>query len=132
MRRACARNSKLAAVETIACDLLDRRRGRKHCRKFRNIGLYGRTEFGAQENPALTWAMNVQGPALVAERFRTRASSRSRAVAFIRSSLSTAAARTRRRTVPHLANTPIPASERERIFRILTRKPTPRRTAVPP
>jgi nucleoside-diphosphate-sugar epimerase len=34
-------------------------------------------KFGAQENPALTWAMNVQVPAIVAERFRV-----SRIVAF--------------------------------------------------
>jgi dTDP-4-dehydrorhamnose reductase len=63
-------------VETIACDLLDRA-AVAALPQVRNIVFMAGRKFGAQENPALTWAMNVQVPALVAERFRT-----SRIVAF--------------------------------------------------
>jgi len=45
--------------------------------QVRNIVFMAGRKFGAQESPALTWAMNVQVPAIVAERFRA-----SRIVAF--------------------------------------------------
>jgi nucleoside-diphosphate-sugar epimerase len=63
-------------VETIACDLLDRA-AVAALPQVRNIIFMAGRKFGAQENPALTWAMNVQVPAIVAERFRA-----SRIVAF--------------------------------------------------
>jgi len=63
-------------VETIACDLLDRA-AVAELPQVRNIVFMAGRKFGAQENPALTWAMNVQVPAIVAERFRA-----SRIVAF--------------------------------------------------
>ena len=63
-------------VETIACDLLDRAAVQKLPR-LRNVIFMAGRKFGAQDNPALTWAMNVQVPALVAEHFRD-----SRIVAF--------------------------------------------------
>ena len=63
-------------VETVACDLLDRA-AVAALPEIRNIIFMAGRKFGAQENPALTWAMNVQVPALVAERFRA-----SRIVAF--------------------------------------------------
>jgi nucleoside-diphosphate-sugar epimerase len=55
-------------VETIACDLLDRAAVQKLPRLANVIFMAGR-KFGAQDNPALTWAMNVHVPALVAEHF---------------------------------------------------------------
>jgi hypothetical protein len=63
-------------VETIGCDLLD-------CAavaalpQVRNVIFMAGRKFGAQADPALTWAMNVHVPAIVAERFRD-----SRIVAF--------------------------------------------------
>jgi len=63
-------------VETIACDLLDRAAVQKLPR-LRNVIFMAGRKFGAQDNPALTWAMNVHVPALVAEHFRA-----SRIVAF--------------------------------------------------
>jgi nucleoside-diphosphate-sugar epimerase len=63
-------------VETIACDLLDRDAVQK-LPQVRNVIFMAGHKFGAQGNPALTWAMNVYVPALVAERFRS-----SRIVAF--------------------------------------------------
>ncbi len=63
-------------VETIACDLLDRA-AVAALPQVRNIVFMAGRKFGAQENPALTWAMNVQVPAIVAEQFRA-----SRIVAF--------------------------------------------------
>jgi nucleoside-diphosphate-sugar epimerase len=65
-----------AGVETIACDLLDGEAVRKLPQVGNVIFMAGR-KFGAQDNPALTWAMNVHVPALVAERFHS-----SRIVAF--------------------------------------------------
>lgn len=56
-------------VETIACDLLDRAALQKLPR-VRNVIFMAGRKFGAQDNPALTWAMNVHVPALVAEHFR--------------------------------------------------------------
>jgi nucleoside-diphosphate-sugar epimerase len=63
-------------VETIACDLLDRA-AVANLPQARNVIFMAGHKFGAQGNPALTWAMNVHVPALVAEHFRS-----SRIVAF--------------------------------------------------
>jgi nucleoside-diphosphate-sugar epimerase len=63
-------------VEAIACDLLDRAAVRK-LPQIRNVVFMAGRKFGAQDNPALTWAMNVHVPAIVAEHFRS-----SRIVAF--------------------------------------------------
>jgi hypothetical protein len=63
-------------VETIACDLLDRA-AMAALPQVRNIVFMAGRKFGAQGNPALTWAMNIHVPALVAEHFRA-----SRIVAF--------------------------------------------------
>jgi len=63
-------------VETIACDLLDADAVAK-LPQVRNVIFMAGRKFGAQDNPALTWAMNVHVPALVAEHFRS-----SRIVAF--------------------------------------------------
>ncbi len=63
-------------VETIVCDLLDRE-AVQELPQVRNVIFMASYKFGAQGNPALTWAMNVHVPAIVAERFR-----RSRIVAF--------------------------------------------------
>jgi nucleoside-diphosphate-sugar epimerase len=65
-----------AGVETIACDLLDRTAVEK-LPQVRNVIFMAGRKFGAQDNPALTWAMNVHVPAMVAEHFRD-----SRIVAF--------------------------------------------------
>jgi nucleoside-diphosphate-sugar epimerase len=65
-----------AGVETIACDLLDRAAVQR-LPQVRNVIFMAGRKFGAQDNPALTWAMNVHVPALVAEHFRS-----SRIVAF--------------------------------------------------
>jgi nucleoside-diphosphate-sugar epimerase len=65
-----------AGVETIACDLLDRAAVQK-LPEVRNVIFMAGRKFGAQDNPALTWAMNVHVPAMVAEIFRA-----SRIVAF--------------------------------------------------
>ncbi len=63
-------------VETIACDLLDRAAVQK-LPQTRNVIFMAGRKFGAQDNPALTWAMNVHVPAIVAGHFRA-----SRIVAF--------------------------------------------------
>ena len=57
-------------IETIACDLLDRAAVQK-LPQVRNIIFMAGRKFGAQDNPALTWAMNVHVPAIVAEHFRS-------------------------------------------------------------
>jgi nucleoside-diphosphate-sugar epimerase len=57
-----------AGVETIACDLLDRR-AVEALPKLPNIVYMAAMKFGASGNPALTWAMNVHAPAIVAETF---------------------------------------------------------------
>jgi nucleoside-diphosphate-sugar epimerase len=57
-----------AGVETIACDLLDREAVQKLPRT-RNVVFMAGRKFGAQGYPALTWAMNVHVPAIVAEHF---------------------------------------------------------------
>jgi nucleoside-diphosphate-sugar epimerase len=56
-------------VETIACDLLDSA-AVAALPQVRNIIFMAGRKFGAQGSPALTWAMNVHVPALVAEHFR--------------------------------------------------------------
>lgn len=56
-------------VETIACDLLDRA-AVTALPQIRNIVFMAGRKFGAQGNPALTWAMNVHVPAMIAEQFR--------------------------------------------------------------
>jgi nucleoside-diphosphate-sugar epimerase len=56
-------------VETVACDLLDRA-ALVALPQVRNVIFMAGHKFGAQDNPALTWAMNVHVPALVAETFR--------------------------------------------------------------
>jgi nucleoside-diphosphate-sugar epimerase len=63
-------------VETIACDLLDRAAVQK-LPHVRNVIFMAGHKFGAQDSPALTWAMNVHVPSIVAEHFRS-----SRIVAF--------------------------------------------------
>jgi nucleoside-diphosphate-sugar epimerase len=65
-----------AGVETIACDLLDRR-AVAALPKLDNVVFMAAMKFGASGKPALTWAMNVLVPAIVAETFAA-----SRIVAF--------------------------------------------------
>ena len=55
-------------VETIACDLLDRT-AVGALPRIRNVIFMAGRKFGAQTDPALTWAMNVNVPAIVAESF---------------------------------------------------------------
>jgi nucleoside-diphosphate-sugar epimerase len=57
-----------AGVETIACDLLDRS-AVAALPRLDNVVFMAAMKFGATENPALTWAMNVHVPAIVAETF---------------------------------------------------------------
>jgi len=63
-------------VETIACDLLDRS-AVERLPQFANVVFMAGRKFGAEGDLPLTWAMNVQVPAIVAEVFR-----RARIVAF--------------------------------------------------
>ena len=65
-----------AGIETIACDLLHRR-AVEALPKLPNVVFMAAMKFGASGNPALTWAMNVHAPAIVAETFAA-----SRIVAF--------------------------------------------------
>jgi nucleoside-diphosphate-sugar epimerase len=65
-----------AGVETIACDLLNRG-AVEALPKLPNVVYMAAMKFGASGNPALTWAMNVHAPAIVAEAFAS-----SRIVAF--------------------------------------------------
>jgi nucleoside-diphosphate-sugar epimerase len=65
-----------AGVETVACDLLDRG-AVAALPKLPNVVFMAAMKFGASGNPALTWAMNVLVPAIVAETFAA-----SRIVAF--------------------------------------------------
>lgn len=58
-----------AGVETIATDLLDRT-AIEALPRVRNIVFMAGFKFGADENPGLTWAMNVLMPAVVADSFR--------------------------------------------------------------
>jgi nucleoside-diphosphate-sugar epimerase len=55
-------------VETIPCDLLDRGAVAK-LPKLDNVVFMAAMKFGASGNPAMTWAMNVHAPAIVAETF---------------------------------------------------------------
>jgi len=57
-----------AGVETIACDLLDRGAVAR-LPKLDNIVYMAAMKFGASANAAMTWAMNVHVPAIVAETF---------------------------------------------------------------
>jgi hypothetical protein len=63
-------------IETITADLLDRAQV-EALPKARNVIFMAGRKFGASSNQALTWAMNVHSPAIVAEAFRE-----SRIVAF--------------------------------------------------
>ncbi|MBV9755664.1 MAG: NAD-dependent epimerase/dehydratase family protein, partial [Alphaproteobacteria bacterium] len=63
-------------IETIAADLLDREALRA-LPLLPNVVFMAGHKFGASGDPALTWALNVHLPALVAEHF-----SRARIVAF--------------------------------------------------
>ena len=63
-------------VEALACDLLDREQVARLPRLANVVFMVGR-KFGAAGDDPLTWAVNVQVPALVAETFRD-----SRIVAF--------------------------------------------------
>jgi nucleoside-diphosphate-sugar epimerase len=63
-------------VETIACDLLDRR-AVERLPPFANVVFMAGRKFGAEGDLPLTWAMNVHVPAIVADVFR-----RARIVAF--------------------------------------------------
>jgi nucleoside-diphosphate-sugar epimerase len=65
-----------AGVEPISADLLDRA-GLKKLPKAANVVFMAGRKFGATGNVPLTWAMNVQVPAMVAEVFKA-----SRIVAF--------------------------------------------------
>jgi nucleoside-diphosphate-sugar epimerase len=65
-----------AGVETIACDLLDRS-AVAALPRLDNVVFMAAMKFGASGDPALTWAMNVHVPAIVAETFGA-----SRVVAF--------------------------------------------------
>jgi nucleoside-diphosphate-sugar epimerase len=58
-----------AGVETIAADLLDRAALEKLPKAANVVFMAGR-KFGAAGNVPLTWAMNVQVPAMVAEIFK--------------------------------------------------------------
>ena len=99
-----------AGVETIACDLLDRS-AIERLPRFANVVYMAAMKFGASSNPALTWAMNVHAPALVAEHFASSRTWPSQRGASIRLSPLKAAERPRtRRSCRHLATTPIPAS----------------------
>jgi nucleoside-diphosphate-sugar epimerase len=65
-----------AGIETITCDLTDRK-AVEALPRARNIIFMAGRKFGAQGNQALTWAMNTHVPGIVAETFTT-----SRIVAF--------------------------------------------------
>jgi nucleoside-diphosphate-sugar epimerase len=56
-------------VETIACDLLDRS-AVERLPQFGNVVFMAGRKFGAEGDLPLTWAMNVQVPAIVAQVFR--------------------------------------------------------------
>ena len=63
-------------IETIACDLLERR-AVERLPQFANVVFMAGRKFGAEGDLPLTWAMNVHVPAIVADVFR-----RARIVAF--------------------------------------------------
>jgi hypothetical protein len=59
---------EMCGIETIACDLLDRS-AVAALPQIRNVIFMAGRKFGAQTDPALTWAMNVHAPAIVADAF---------------------------------------------------------------
>lgn len=69
-------NLRTHGVEAIAADLLDQQ-ALERLPLVRNVIFAAGHKFGAQGNPALTWAMNTYLPAMVAKRFHA-----SRLVAF--------------------------------------------------
>src|ERR1051326_3568066 len=56
-------------IETVACDLLDRRAVERTLPKLPNVIFMAGRKFGAEEDQPLTWGMNVLVPAVVAEAF---------------------------------------------------------------
>jgi nucleoside-diphosphate-sugar epimerase len=56
-------------IECVACDLLDRA-ALERLPQARNVVFMAGHKFGAADNAALTWAMNVGVPFMVAETFR--------------------------------------------------------------
>lgn len=56
-------------IETVACDLLDER-AVNALEKTANVVFMAGRKFGSQGNQALTWAMNVHVPAIVAQAFK--------------------------------------------------------------
>jgi nucleoside-diphosphate-sugar epimerase len=58
-----------AGVECLACDLLDREQ-LELLPRMKHVVFMAGHKFGAAGNPALTWAMNVGVPFMVAEKFR--------------------------------------------------------------
>jgi nucleoside-diphosphate-sugar epimerase len=65
-----------AGIDTMQCDLLDRH-AVEALPRLENVVYMAAMKFGASGDPALTWAMNVHVPAIVAETFAA-----SRIVAF--------------------------------------------------
>jgi nucleoside-diphosphate-sugar epimerase len=57
-----------AGIDTMQCDLLDRH-GVEALPRLANVVYMAAMKFGASGDPALTWAMNVHVPAIVAETF---------------------------------------------------------------
>jgi nucleoside-diphosphate-sugar epimerase len=57
-----------AGIDTLQCDLLDRH-GVEALPRLENVVYMAAMKFGASGDPALTWAMNVHAPAIVAETF---------------------------------------------------------------
>lgn len=55
-------------IETVPCDLLDRT-AVESLEKTANVVFMAGRKFGSADNEALTWAMNVHVPAIVAEAF---------------------------------------------------------------
>jgi nucleoside-diphosphate-sugar epimerase len=55
-------------IETVACDLLDRK-AVDSLERTENVVFMAGRKFGSAGNQALTWAMNVHVPAIVAETF---------------------------------------------------------------
>jgi nucleoside-diphosphate-sugar epimerase len=70
------RRLEISGIETIACDLMDRAAVNRLPRAANIVFMAGR-KFGSSSNQALTWAMNVHLPAIIADTFRS-----SRIVAF--------------------------------------------------
>jgi len=60
---------KRHGIETIACDLLDRKELAR-LPSLENVIFMAGRKFGSDEDQPLTWAMNVIVPAMVAETFR--------------------------------------------------------------